>query len=58
MAYTLDDGLDEYVQQDNNPTASVPQAAPQRKSAEQAEKREQAVRRVVNKFIGTITSID
>jgi len=37
MAYTLDDGLDEYVQQDNNPTASVPQAAPQRKSAEQAE---------------------
>lgn len=37
MAYTLDDGLDEYVQQDNNPTVSVPQAAPQRKSAEQAE---------------------
>ena len=37
MAYTLDDGLEEYEQQDNNPTASVPQAAPQRKSAEQAE---------------------
>lgn len=37
MAYTLDDGLEEYEQQDNNPTASVPQTAPQRKSAELAE---------------------
>lgn len=37
MAYTLDDGLEEYEQQDNNPTASVPQTVPQRKSAELAE---------------------
>ena len=37
MGNIFDDELDGYVQQDNNPIASVPQAAPQRKSAEQVE---------------------
>ena len=37
MGNMFDDGLDEYIQQEVNPTASVSQAAPQRKSAEQAE---------------------
>ena len=38
MGDLFEDGLDEYVQQDDNPIlASVPTAEPQQKSAEEAE---------------------
>ena len=37
MGNIFDDGLEEYEQQDNNPTAPVPPSAPQQKSAELAE---------------------